>query len=151
MEARFGEMTQEHSFELGKSIARMNLSPNNTIKDFDWKPIKDYCDELFGKYSLHELLAQAYIFRMPILQATPTIMLSNQNLIHLLSSLPVEPSDKVTSESTDITRDVIAWEFFRQLLSPTVDPLDANKIILIARMKSSRKDEINRLKISVMN
>jgi hypothetical protein len=42
--------------------------------------------------------------------------------------------------------DVIAWEFFRQLLSPYLDPLNDSRVRTIRRMVQKRKDEIDRLK-----
>ncbi len=133
---------------LGKDAMRPTRSADKGIqlrKDFNWKEIHDYCNELFTRYTLSQLLVRAYMFRMPLLRQSPELYLSNERLPAFLASLPVTPAPTKANLENDIL-DVIAWEFFRQLVSRLIDPLDAGKVQTIRTIISSRQDEITRLK-----
>jgi hypothetical protein len=145
LEARYGDMPFEAGAELWKKKAQSVRCPKDLVKDFDWTPIYEYCNELFTSKTLPELLTQAYMFRMPLLKDASAILLSNPNLVTLLSSLPVS-GIKDEQSNAKLEADVIAWEFFRQLVSPAVDPLDTSKVKLIMEMIKQRVEEIERLK-----
>lgn len=145
LEVRHGDVTTEASVELGKKMAQSIKGPEDLIKDFDWTPIYEYCNELFSRKSLAELLTKAYMFRLPILKGIPAVLLSNQNLVTLLGTMPVSGT-KNEQLDRKLEADVIAWEFFRQLVSPFVDPLDTAKVALLREMLRKRVEEIERLK-----
>ena len=145
LEARYGNMASEELVELGRKAAETYRQPDDLIKDFDWTPVYEYCDELFTRKTLPELLTQSYMFRMPILKDAPTVLLSNHNLVRFLGSMPVSVT-KGDRSDLKLDTDVIAWEIFRQLVSPVVDPLDATKVTLLREMLTKRREEIERLK-----
>ena len=145
LEVRHGNMTFEESVEMGKKQAQTIKGHEDLIKDFDWAPVYEYCDDLFSSKSLPELLTQAYMFRMPILKDAHAVLLSNHNLVTFLGSMPVSGEKDEQSDGT-LETDVIAWEFFRQLVSPVLDPLDTSKVALLREMLSKRVEEIERLK-----
>ncbi len=145
LETRYGELTNTKLTEIGKKQAQSIKSSDDLIKDFDWTPIFEYCCDLFSNNTLSELLVRSYLFRVPFLNDIPTVLLSNQNLIKLLGSMPVS-GIKDDHFNSALETDVIAWEFFRQLISPVLDPLDTSKIELLGEMISERQEEIERLK-----
>ena len=75
------------------------------------------------------------------------VLLTNENLTEFLSALPIE----ATAEGAeDIVDDIIAWELFRQILSPRLDPLDARRAELIAELLEFRTEEIERLRLKCL-
>jgi hypothetical protein len=145
VETKYGDISSESLVNVGKELAERALADDCVpMQSFDWSPIYEYCSHLFSTRNLQELLARAYMFRMPIVNHLPAVLLSNSKLITFLSSLPI----KLTPDRADLKldADVVAWEFFRQLLSPIVDPLDKGKIVLLKKMRSKRSEEIERLK-----
>jgi hypothetical protein len=146
LEARYGDIAAEEGINLGVQYAQRGFSADSAIVDFDWRPIREYCDGLFGRQSLNDILTQAYMFRMPLLRNVPSVLLSNPRLIPFLASLPVISQDSLDGRTTDLDRDVVAWEFFRQLVSAEVDPLEPHRIKSISKMVATRKSEIERLK-----
>ncbi len=133
-------------FELGKKVAQNQKKGIELRNDFDWAPIYEYCDELFRKFTLSELLTRAYMFRMPLLMQGDDFMLSNENLLKLLNSFPVENTGKKSSDDMEKKIDIITWEFFRQILSPYVDPLNKKTINRIIKIINKGKDEIKNFK-----
>lgn len=132
--------------QVGMETARGQEGELRLRRDFDWGPVYAYCDELFGKHSLPDLLTRAYMFRVPILQQSNEFILSNERLIHFLASLPVSHDPSGSDPCGQDTLDVIAWEFFRQLLSPYLDPLNDSKVRTIGGIIQKRSEEIDRLK-----
>ena len=114
--------------------------------DFDWDPIHQYIGALFEQNSLGVLLTKAYMFRMPMLQHSDGFMLSNERLISFLASLPVIHEGGTRDQDVKVTTDVIAWEFFRQLLSNYIDPLDHSKVQTVCKILKTREGEIDRLR-----
>lgn len=64
-------------------------------------------------------------------------------LSKFLDLLPVETTIK--EQKIDI--DVVAWEIFRQIVSPRLDPLDAERVLLISDILKNRKNEVERLRL----
>lgn len=126
--------------ELGKSQATAT-GEAPPFRSVDWRPLYDYCDKLFSHASLEEILTTTYMFRMPILRDMPRVLLSNANILPFLTSLPFE----ATPSTENIDPDVVAWEMFRQLTSPRVDPLDQRSVKTIKRLRK-RPAEINALR-----
>jgi len=112
----------------------------------DIEALFDYCGEFFAHEALPHLLAKGYLLRSPMLaKATGMpVLLTNERFMKLLSNLPVETTAEVDRAIDD---DIIAWELFRQILSPHVDPLDAKRVELIAKLLDSRTQEIQRLRL----
>jgi hypothetical protein len=145
LEVLHGTDSPEAMVEAGK-LAAANPHPENASANFDWECIYRYCDDLFSRNSLSELLTQAYMFRMPMLFEMHEVFLSNGGLLRLLSHLRLNHQDQSGAESTSLPTDVIAWEFFRQLVSPYVDPLNETSVSRISKMLNQRQEEIERLK-----
>ncbi len=112
----------------------------------DWGKLYEYCDQLFGGTDLEWLLATSYMFRMPLFKEREAILLSNERLIPFLTSLPVEPTTDPGTKPSEEVLDVAAWSFFRQLVSPIVDPLDENRLQKLSQLIHNRADEIERLR-----
>ncbi len=111
----------------------------------DIEALYKYCDNLFTSEPLPHLLAKGYFLRVQFLarMRQGPVLLTNQNLSQFLDKLPIETEAQASEE---IDNDVIAWELFRQILSPRLDPLDAKRAKLIARLLESRKGEVERLR-----
>lgn len=113
--------------------------------DKDIESLYEYCGRLLTAEPLPHLLAKGYFLRARFLSQMlqGPVLLTNERLCQFLDRLPV---DAVAQVGEDIDIDVIAWELFRQILSPRLDPLDAERAKLIAELLKSRKDEIERLR-----
>jgi hypothetical protein len=140
--------------------------PNHTIADFvrmtrelaeahldqspiqvDWTQLYQYCDGLFAAQDLEWLLAAAYMFRLKFTKdQIQTVLLSNESLIRFLESLPVELIVESDKKRGSDSLDIAAWEFFRQLVSPMLDPLDEKRIRKISGLIHDNGKEIGRLK-----
>jgi hypothetical protein len=111
----------------------------------------NYCDKFFRKEPISEMLIVGYFLRMRILgimRGRP-ILLTNTRLTEFLKSLPIE--EAIKKENEQIDNDIIAWEFFRHLVSPRLDPLNKKKVELIQELIEDRKDEIKRLRIKCLS
>ncbi len=113
----------------------------------DVSALFDYCSELFEREPLQALLVKAYLLRMrlPFLHqnASAPILLTNQRLLQFLDALPAEGT---TKQDSDTTLDVISWEFFRQILSPRLDPIDEPRAELLASLRETHTEQIERLR-----
>lgn len=136
--------SMEEMVALGKTMAGGDQPAMAT--GVNWSLLYAYCGELFTGRSLEQLLTTAYMFRMPLLPQLDAILLSNERLVPLLSSLPVDAPDADRAEPTADLLDVAAWEFFRQLVSPLFDPLDETRVRAASDLIRRRGTEINRLK-----
>jgi len=114
--------------------------------DVDWAQIYNYCETLFANNDVDQLLATAYMLRMPLLQSLDAVLLSNERLMPFLTSLPVDSTCKPESKNPADLLDVAAWEFFRQLVSPIVDPLDEGRVPKLSNLIRGKGEEIRRLK-----
>jgi len=107
----------------------------------------DYCGTLLRETSRETLLACGYLLRLRLLEkvggAGRRVLLSNENTVEILTKLPTE---NTSEDRTVFNRDVIAWEMFRQILSPRMDPLDTTTVSLIAQLRENRQSEIRRLR-----
>lgn len=112
----------------------------------DLQLLYEYCGNLLEASTFDRTLACAYLLRLQAMRANPelkVVLLTNPSLLPLLDEMPVEPLSAV--EPTRL-QDVVAWEFFRQLLSPYLDPLDSRRAELVADIAGNRQDEIARLR-----
>jgi hypothetical protein len=137
-----GDRSEE---ELAALVAERARSRIFSPREVDWQRLYEYVDGLFGGRTLEEILTTTYMFRLGILNALPSVLLSNPALIKFLSSLPVEAKREVR-EQRDLNVDVISWEFFRQLLSSRLDPIDETSVELVRNLIQSRSAEIEALK-----
>lgn len=146
---RYLELYEAHRGpdELFAMGARASQDAVQPVK-VDWKLLFEYCDERFGSNALENMLTTAYMFRMCVYKSgAMDLMLSNPALIQFLASLPVESSRTPNGESQDSKDlDVVAWEFFRQVVSPQVDPLNTATVEKIGQLIHHRPDEIRALK-----
>ncbi len=108
----------------------------------DIEALFEYCGRLFHTEPLDHLLAKAYLLRLPI--RWPRVLLTNERLFIFLCNLPVE-TEAANTDSID--RDVIAWEVFRHIVSRRLDPLDSERVELIAGLVNSSTEQIHRLRI----
>jgi hypothetical protein len=140
-----------HSPEDFVAMSKRSAESPNRRTDVDWAQLYQYCDECFAAHDLAQLLTTAYMFRLPLLLDLDALLLSNERMVIFLASLPVdsaEPDTKRTEtvKRTDDPLDSVAWEFFRQLVSPMVDPVDETRVRKLAKMVRGKTEEIRRLK-----
>jgi hypothetical protein len=106
-----------------------------------------YCEELFSREPLPHLLAKAYLMRLRavrgFLSGPMPVLLTNPALLTLLERLPIEGEREST---LDEQHDLIAWQLFRTILSPYVDPLAGARIQNVAEIRSQREAEVARLR-----
>lgn len=140
-----GHLKSEEIIALGAEAGRLKSLPQQV--QVDWGTLFEYCGALFKDAELSSLLATAYMFRIPILKDMPAILLSNHKIVRLLGSLPFQVKPVPGEKSTeDIDFDVVAWEFFRQLVSPRVDPIDEKQVENIVQLIQHHSTEIDALK-----
>jgi hypothetical protein len=137
-----GHRTQEELVALGAERAQ---SKDWQPRLVDWRPLYEYVDRLFGSKDLDEILTITYMFRLPILKAIPAVLLSNPNMLSFLASLPVETKRPDGDSEKLIDLDVIGWEFFRQLLSSKVDPLNDKSVATLRNLIKEHPAEIDAL------
>jgi hypothetical protein len=136
-----GHRTEQEMQALGAAARK---SGQLEFRQVDWSVLYDYVDQLFGDKELEEILTITYMFRVPILKFVPAVLLSNPNMVPFLASLPVKTSpSSIRNRTVDL--DVISWEFFRQLLSAKVDPLDEKSIAVIRNLIEAHSSEIDAL------
>jgi len=138
-----GHRTPEQLMALGVERSRDGV-PEPV--DVDWTALYAYCNERFHSAEIEALFATAYMFRLPMLKAAPAVLLSNPNLVSFLASLPLESKRDDAVAAAGVDSDVIAWEFFRQLISPHLDPLDEANVRKVVKLVESRTGEIDSLK-----
>jgi hypothetical protein len=107
-----------------------------------------YCDSLFQTESVSSLLTKGYFLRAPFLSAMAqgdvSLLLTNQRLLPLFDALPIEPENR-DKDWRDF-QDVVSWELFRRIISPSVDPLTPEKVELISKMLDKRHGAIEAMK-----
>lgn len=138
------DKSNEDLFATGKALAQK--SEEVFTANADWTALYQYCDQLFEVNNLENLLTTAYMFRMPALRRADAVLLSNPRLIPFLASLPIELQDDTNKGMGTDRLDAIAWEFFRQLVSPMIDPLNKTQVQKISELLKKRDKEIIRLK-----
>lgn len=144
LDTLYPDASEEAMVEFGRRAATIPYE-DRVIANFNWDGVYQYCDGLFGEAPLSELLTTAYMFRMPTAVLLDELLLSNTNLLKFMSHLKT-PKDAGEQNDALIPTDVVAWEFFRQLVSMYVDPLDVTSVSRIAEMLTERTGEVIRLK-----
>ena len=113
----------------------------------DLNQLYDYCRDLFGSGRQKEFLTRCYYLRVPMLQRfgalMPDVLLSNERLLPILGAMPVE---RVKESPPTNSGDVVAWELFRRIVSPGMDPLRPDSIKTVNYLSQKRHDEVNRLR-----
>ena len=139
------EHTGSDFLQMGEELAKADFW-KSSIK-IDWTQLYEYCEGLFTAHDLEWLLAVAYMFRLKFTkEQIQTVLLSNESLIRFLESLPLESMAEADKERSRDSLDVASWEFFRQLVSPMLDPLDEKRIEKISGLIRGKGKEIGRLK-----
>jgi hypothetical protein len=136
----YGPVEEPQKFDASQAESRLREP-----RRIDWLPLYEYVGGIFDNRSLEELLTVSYMFRSSITSKLPGVILSNPNMIDFLSSLPVDPESSALLKSEPIDLDVIGWEFFRQLLSPKIDPLTAESTHPVRQLAESYPSEIDAL------
>lgn len=117
-----------------------------SARNVDWRPLYEYCDGLFRNLELNQLLSVTYMFRVRGIGLIPSCLLSNPRLIDFLEALPIEEESESKDRWRDTSHDTVAWEFFRQLLSPRLDPLTPASVDTISSIVLNRRHEVDALK-----
>jgi len=119
-------------------------------KDIDC--LNRYCSQLLTESSIESLLIAGYFLRLNILQKGHVdklkLLLTNESLVDVLSSYSNGNTD---GTATSVDLDVVAYEFFRQILSPKLDPLDTRAVKLVAELREGSRSEIARLRSKCMS
>lgn len=119
--------------------------------DGDVDRLYAYCGELFSDPErVRSTLHRAYLFRVvPIWRAAPqgAFLLNNERILPFFLALPVARPDEATDPPpSEVSRETVTWEIFRQLLNPFVDPISPSTAELLAECRADRSDEIDSLK-----
>jgi hypothetical protein len=114
----------------------------------DPEAVYQYCNELFRRETIPDLLTKAYLLRISLLndylsKHVGTLLLNN----HAIANLVLALSNVRDHDSTWVPDEVIvAWELFWAILARFLDPISESRIELIADIRASRRDELRRLR-----
>jgi hypothetical protein len=115
--------------------------------DRDLDALFKYCGGLFAEPSPAKLLVSCYLPRLRLTPraagASEVLLFNNMQLVPLLEKLPVEA---VEGPDATISASVVAWEIFAQILAQQLDPLDADRIDRLARVRERHHDEVKSLR-----
>jgi hypothetical protein len=115
--------------------------------DRDLDALFEYCGGLFAVSSPAQLLVSCYLPRLTLTPraagASAVLLFNNMQLVPLLEKLPV---DVVEGPDATIGASIVAWEIFAQILAQQLDPLDADRIDRLARLRKRHRDEVKSLK-----
>lgn len=123
--------------------------------DRDINSLYSYCDKILGTESLDSLIVSSYLLRLQVLLNIPSetrVLFTNERLAPFFEKLTLRLPDKTSATDNEtpsvegIDSDIIAWEFFRVLVSPLIDPLDKHRLALLTRIKSNHHNEVLRLR-----
>lgn len=115
----------------------------------DLEAFYERCASIFARETFQRRLIQAYLLRFAAFQSMPsTLLLNNERLLPFLERFAPEERDESTEaeRSGAVSDDVTAFEIFRQLLSPRLDPLDEGRVQTVAQILADRADELEALK-----
>jgi hypothetical protein len=116
--------------------------------DKDIDKLFDYCDSIFQSNDFPKFLTKCYFLRTPFLSALGqgdiSLLLTNQKLLPLLDSLPIEPSR--IPEDWRSVQDVVSWEIFRRIISPRLDPMTPEKVSILVEIIKKRHKAIESMK-----
>ncbi|NQX56675.1 hypothetical protein HQN86_23865 [Pedobacter panaciterrae] len=123
---------------------------DRSARKVDFKALYDYCGTFFNKYTIEEALVNCYFFRFYNTQGKlDTVLLSNEGLIPILSATADLHTDetKAVGISHNDSTDMVAWEIFRQILSPYLDTIDKEtRVSMTADLIVNHKDKVTKLK-----
>lgn len=114
----------------------------------DNSKLYEYCGNIFSKTGIEKLLTQAYFLRLNIFGNKfigSGFLVSNERILDFLQSLPVEYQMEKDLETDSDLEDVIAWEIYRQILSPYIDK-EEKDIYLVKSLIEKRQKELLRFK-----
>lgn len=116
-----------------------------TVLDWNTEKLYNYCDELFTEHSIEKLLASAYLLRLNALASVrvTSLLLVNPKAAAFLAAPQIQEQPQISLRGY---QDVAAWELFRRLISPYLDPLTDSKIRTIATIRQRRLEELEALK-----
>ena len=106
----------------------------------DTSGLYEYCEKLFANNPMEHLLLAAYLLRVAALRHVTDasgFLLTNPRVAELLAAAVPTGPEATPAQVTD----VIAWEIFRQIVSPRLDPLTDDRIALIGEVRSARDTE----------
>lgn len=107
----------------------------------------EYCGGLFTVSSPAQLLVSCYLPRLRLTPraagASEVLLFNNMQLVPLLEKLPIEVLKR---PDATISVSIVAWEIFAQILAQQLDPLDADRIDRLARLRKRHSDEIKSLR-----
>jgi len=116
-------------------------------RNIDYKELFTYCDTLFQKDNIKELLIKSYFYRIKALKDFPDILLSNERLIKFLDKIPVEFSSRKEDNEYYKNIDVIGWEIFRQLTSGYISKISPEQQAqFILQLRKINNSEVLNLK-----
>jgi hypothetical protein len=115
--------------------------------DRDLDALFEYCGEFFAVDSPAQLLVPCYLPRLTLTPrvagASDVLLFNNMQLVPLLDKLPVEIDEE---PDATISTSMVAWEIFAQILAQQLDPLDADRVDRLARLRKHHHDEVKSLK-----
>jgi hypothetical protein len=105
------------------------------------------CGNVFAENGFEQQLERAYFLRLGAFEEVPNpLLLSNSSLLPLISNFAPRIEDEQVKDAMTKEEDVAAFEIFRRIISPRLDPLTKPSIQTVAEILASREDELAALK-----
>jgi hypothetical protein len=120
------------------------LEVNKNLAD-----LYEYIASVFTDKTYPEILAPAYALRLTglvSLKANTKIALTNARLVNFLADLPA--STKPDNDGGDglFQKDAVSMMIFNTLLADWLDPLTRERVEILASLRKSKRNEIDRFK-----
>jgi hypothetical protein len=117
----------------------------------DIETLYSYCDSILSVEAIDSLEVASYFLRLQILDSVPPdtpVLLTNSEFLRILERVRKNRPSTLDVEAPEqfVNKDVVAWEFFRVLVSRLVDPLDSDRLRLVAKLRAKQREEVLRLR-----
>ena len=126
----------------------------------DLDRLYDYCEIILTSDSIDSLIVASYLLRLQIVlnvediigQESAEILLTNECLAPLIekllefSNVKPFPVHDIEKEEMSLSDNVVAWEFFRVLVSQIIDPLNDSRLDQIMHIRTKKYDAVTRLR-----
>ncbi len=111
--------------------------------DQDLEAFFDACGRVFAREGFQRRLVQAYLLRFAPFKGAPSpLLLSNERLLPLIVRMGEAHSGESSPLEEAEADDTLAFEIFRRIISPRLDPLSPAGAETAAEILASREDEL---------
>jgi hypothetical protein len=116
--------------------------------DEDIDALFHYTDQILKAESVDSLLLQSHLTRALLIpqmvSADIPLLINSPGMQRVLEAVPVDLEEPLPPS---VARELVAWEVFRQLVKPVLDPMDAERVERIALLREEYIEERDALRL----